>query len=51
MAAVARMYESKYFSEKDIMDWEKKPVADQNWAQFKRTSATFTKTKRGMPRA
>ena len=32
IAAVVRMYESEYFSEKDLMDWEKKPAADQNWA-------------------
>jgi len=35
MAAVARMYESNYLSKKDLMDWKKKPVADQNWAEFK----------------
>ena len=26
MAAVARMYESGFFKEKDLVDWEKKPV-------------------------
>ena len=36
MAAVARMYESEYFTEKDLMEWEKKSVAEQNWVQFKK---------------
>ena len=35
MAAVARMYESGFFKEKDLANWEKKPAADQNWATFK----------------
>jgi len=35
VVAVARMYESEYFSKKDLMDWEEKPVSDQDWTQFK----------------
>jgi len=35
MVPVARMYESGFFKEKDLTDWEKKPAADQNWAKLK----------------
>jgi len=51
MAAVTQIYESGCFSKKDLMDWEKKPVADQNWAEFKLTLVASTKTKRGIPKA
>ena len=35
MAAVARMFESGYFTEEKMIEWESKPNADKTWANVK----------------
>ena len=35
MAAVARMWESEFFTDKVLIKWEKKEAANQTWANVK----------------
>ena len=35
MAAVARMWESEFFTDKNLIKWEKKEAADQTWENVK----------------
>ena len=35
MAAVARMWESEFFTDKNLIKWEKKEAANQTWASVK----------------
>ena len=35
MAAVARMWESEFFTDKFLIKWEKKEAANQTWANVK----------------
>ena len=35
MAVVARMWELEFFTDKNLIKWEKKEVANQTWANVK----------------
>ena len=35
MVAVARMWESELFKDKNLIKWERKEAADQTWANVK----------------
>ena len=51
MACVARMFESKYFTEEKLIEWENKPDADKTWALVKTYFTTLYNDRRQFSKA